>query len=248
MSDTYNKHKKLARQYKDQFFNASPQWQCASILLAALALIGVFTFDWKPISISIIFITVYIYKDKIDFIEFNSAKLKMKETLNEVQTMAKDIRDISEEMQKYRKRIKGMLTNNVAAVYDKIDPNASFETVLKNHKKTLKAIDALLTEIARDIDDNLFQEIKEQMEKYGADFSKMEEIPEYKLPFMTYRQYFGRGLPHAETHLEALAIQMYILYLESQCLANPDDKQLILKLDKQKIEFQKLLKDHNYMN
>ena len=248
MSDTYNKHKKLARQYKDQFFNASPQWQCASILLAALALIGVFTFDWKPISISIIFITVYIYKDKIDFIEFNSAKLKMKETLNEVQTMAKDIRDISEEMQEYRKRIKGMLTNNVAAVYDKIDPNASFETVLKNHKKTLKSIDALLTEIARDIDDNLFQEIKEQMEKYGADFSKMKEIPEYELPFMTYSQYFGRGLPHAETHLKALAIQMYILYLESQCLVTPDDKQLISKLDKQKIEFQKLLKDHNYMN
>lgn len=245
---THDTPQKLAQQYKDQFFNASPQWQCASILLAALALIGVFTFDWKPIAISIVFITLYIYQDKIDVIEIYNTKLQMRQALNEVKTMAKDIRDISEEMQEYRKRIKGMLTNNVAAVHDEINPNASFETVLKNHKKTLKSIDALLTEIARDIDDNLFQEIKEQMEKYGADFSKMEEIPEYKLPFMTYRQYFGRGLPHAETHLEALAIQMYILYLESQCLANPDDKQLILKLDKQKIEFQKLLKDHNYMN
>lgn len=246
MPDAFNKLKKMAQQYKNQFFNASPQWQCASILLSALALVGVSTFDWKPIAISIIFITVYIYKDKIDFIEFNSAKLKMKETLNEVQRMAEGIRDISEEMKDYRSKTKGMITNNAAAVFDDINMNASFESLLKAQKKTLDRMGEIISEIASDIENRWFEDIKNQMEKHGADFSKMDDIPLYELPFISCEGYFSRGIPRAEIHLYILANQMYLLYLESQCSVAPNDKTISEKLKKQKNKFQLLLKKYNY--
>lgn len=234
--------KKLTKQFK----NLQLIYQCIALLSVLLVFVGLATLDWKPVAISIVFVILYIYQDKIDFIEIFNIKLQMKQKLDEVNTMVEKARLVLEEMQEYRSKTKGMITNNDAAVFDDINMNASFESLLKAQKKTLDRMGEIISEIASDIENRWFEDIKNQMEKHGADFSKMDDIPLYELPFISFEGYFSRGIPRAEIHLYILANQMYLLYLESQCSVAPNDKAISEKLKKQKNKFQLLLKKYNY--
>ncbi len=94
-----------------------------------------------------------------------------------------------------------------------------------------------------------FKKIKLLLEKYGANFDKLEEIPYTENKFINrYWEYYAIGMHNITARLKIITTQMFIQYLETILKLNPRDKKLREKLNFQKRVFKKLVKSAYYID
>ena len=178
---------KIIQEQLNAYLNLTLPWRMVISLTAVLPIIGVFTLDWKPIFASIILIVLYIYRNKIDFLELASVKIKLKESLNEAEAMLKSIRKISDEMKEYWKSSEHILGNDVTEMRMEINPSATYEDLKGQQDALFQHFINIMSEVGVELEEkNWLEEIKSQMSKHGADFSNMQEMTYFDSPFYKY--------------------------------------------------------------
>jgi len=238
---------KITQEQLNAYLNLTLPWRIVISLTAILPIIGVFTVDWKPILASIILIILYIYRDKIDFLELNSVKIKLNESLNEAEAMLKIMRKISDEMEQYWKLSKDILGNDETEMRMEINPSDSYE-VLKNKQNILfqNLID-IISEVSVELErEKWLEELKLKMSQHGADFSNMKDITCNDSPFKKYWEHFNIAIPNYGAKNELIAEHMYLLYLQVEQSLKPNDVTLSLKFNNQKNKLLELRENTYY--
>lgn len=239
---------KITQEQLNAYLNLTLSWRIVISLTAILPIIGVFTVDWKPIFASIILTILYIYRNKIDFLELASVKIKLKESLNEAEAMLKFMRKISDEMKEYWKSSEHILGNDETEMRMEINPSATYED-LKNQQDTLfQDFINMMSEIGVELEGkNWLEEIKSQMSKHGADFSNMQEITHFDSPFnKKYWEHFNIAIPNFAAKYELITEQMYLSYLQAEHSLKPNDETLSLKFNNQKNKLLELRENTYY--
>ena len=118
-----------------------------------------------------------------------------------------------------------------------IDANASFLDTIHDTRETLNRLERL-HESVRVSDESLDDDMKQFLENYGYDTTRIQEVPYFRNPFVGRNwEIHNIGFPNFASTLRMYLAQLEIQFLEGYLKANSTDREAMRRFETLKDEF-----------